>query len=840
MRRLKVGLASTLIGISLLGYAQPVKVRADETENSSDKSNVIFGRIIPVNEDGNAIANAPHPQYRHDPNDPDQAIATPAPKIKGYQVKKSKNYDQDNNLVTPPADPREDTRLTYQSQTSTNKSGKKTKESRRSKTSIFEFMKQNKNASQASEQENNKNVNSNVNPATQGSTPETSQSSQASQNSENNANTNAASSAFGSETTDHSNSNTAEVFSEGKSDKSLASSSENSQRSDEGSKKDEEKREKKLDKKEIKKTREDKKETDSSNKNSKPKKNPKKRIAQFPETPKVIMPEKVKIPPKTLKATIKIVDHDRDDTVLTEQTLEGRKGDRIVFDNLKQSIEIYNYSGYKFEKIINVTSDVDMKISDIDHIELGVFADEDLTFNVEMVHKKVKVTSQNCSRYNVNPDQVKFITTLTVQYSGAGKEDPRTQVEKAIWSRTLTADEVTGELIKGKFDTDFKPNIEIYPEVKTPEIAGFKADKEVISNIKVEKENIKKSVEYTELEPKKAKEVIQKLKNEEETPEQITQKDIDSAQDLINEAQGILASLGISSNTDISQDLKQEKKIDKKDDLQDKSLDSDDMLKPVESKIEFSKQTSEKEETKIEKTDSDEKVASQAKENKPKLAKPDKEPQETPKVQTPAIVATHEIKKEPKVKTPVVQPTESKKKIKPVAQISKTNNEKQEIKIQADGETKTFIQTIHFVDENGKKLHKDKVEVLAFVKSEVGWNKPVDTFATVTAPVIDTYFSEVKLIFGKTVMPDEKDLRSEINVIYRKMAQVIPVDINGKIIESSENKPTSQQFINDPHNASMAKADQEVPVITGYSPTVKTITPVNPGVNIPVVYNVEI
>lgn len=837
MRKLKIGLASTLIGISLLGYAQPIRVRADETENPSDKSNVIFGRIIPVNEDGNAIANAPHPQYRHDPNDPDQAIATPAPKIKGYQVKKSKNYDQDNNLVTPPADPREDTRLTYKSQTSTNKPGKKTKESRRSKTRIFEFMKQSKNASQASEQENNKNVNSNVKPTLQSLTPETSQTSQ---NSENNANTNAASSAFSSETTDYSNSNTAEIFSESKSDKSLASSSENLQKSDEGSKKNEEKKEKKLDKKEIKKTREDKKETDSSNKNSKPKKNPKKRIDQFPETPKVIMPEKVKIPPKTLKATIKIVDHDRDDTVLTEQTLEGKKGDRIVFDNLKQSIEIYNYSGYKFEKIINVTSDVDMKISDIDHIELGVFADEDLTFNVEMVHKKVKVTPQNCSRYNVNPDQVKYITTLTVQYSGAGKEDPRTQVEKAIWSRTLTADEVTGELIKGEFDTDFKPNIKIYPEVKTPEIAGFKADKEVISNIKVEKENIKKRVEYTELESKKAKEVTQELNDKEETPEQITQKDIDSARDLINEAQGILASLGISSDTDIKQDSKQEKKIDKKDDIQNESLDSDDLLKPVESKIEFSKQTSEKEETNTKKTDFDEKVASQVKENKLKLAKPDEEPQETSKVQIPAIAATHEIKKEPEVKTPVVQPTESKKKIKPVAQISKTNNEKQEIKIQADGETKTFIQTIHFVDENGKKLHKDKVEVLAFVKSEAGWNKPVDTFATVTAPVIDTYFSEVKLIFGKTVMPDEKDLRSEINVIYRKMAQVIPVDINGKIIENSENKPTSQQFINDPHNASMAKADQEVPVIAGYSPTVKTITPVNPGVNIPVVYNVEI
>ena len=69
-------MASVLVGISLLGYAQPVQVKADDAETSSSDVQVVFGHIIPVTDNGEEIPNVPHPEYSRDPNDPEKAVAT--------------------------------------------------------------------------------------------------------------------------------------------------------------------------------------------------------------------------------------------------------------------------------------------------------------------------------------------------------------------------------------------------------------------------------------------------------------------------------------------------------------------------------------------------------------------------------------------------------------------------------------------------------------------------------------------------------------------------------------------------------------------------------------------
>ncbi len=47
----------------------------------------------------------------------------------------------------------------------------------------------------------------------------------------------------------------------------------------------------------------------------------------------------------------------------------------------------------------------------------------------------------------------------------------------------------------------------------------------------------------------------------------------------------------------------------------------------------------------------------------------------------------------------------------------------------------------------------------------------------------------------------------------------------------------SKVFTNDPHDASQALSDQKVPSIEGWKPTVLTVSPVEPEINIPVLYN---
>ncbi|KRL89581.1 hypothetical protein FC46_GL000756 [Lactobacillus kalixensis DSM 16043] len=861
-----MGLASVLVGISLLGYAQPVQVKADDAETSSSDVQVVFGHIIPVTDNGEEIPNVPHPEYSRDPNDPEKAVATPAPKIKNYRVQKGQNYDENSNLVIPPSDPSQDTRLTYE-RYSAKISNKKsqTKEREQKKTSIFEFMKRNKNQPETSPQE--KETQTNTTPSTNDLNSDLSQNGVTSA-------ANNASSGLNEDATDlNSSVNESSISSSVESD-NLESSSQTDQpatkveSNDKASTTDKDKVSKNSEKLKERK----KKDGDQSISNDpKSKSGTKKRTDQRPVVSQAIMPEKVKLPPNTLTVTLRIVDHDQDDAVLTEQTIQGQKGDRIVFDNLKQSIEIYNYSGYRFSKVINVTSNVDMKISDIDHIELGVLEDEDLIFNVEMVHKLVRVTSENCDNFNISSDKLSYTTTLTVKYKGAGKKDPENKIEKATWSRTLTADAVTGEVVKGKYDTDFKPDIDIYPEVKTPEVDGFKADKKEIDGIKVNSQNIEKTVIFT---PLKSEELESDLEKEEKAAQdsetkqteskKLTQKDIDDAQSLINEAQGILASLGIGG---LDHDLNEKIATDASS-SQSPTLELGDLLKPVDSKVQYAKQEEkipEKVEEQVtelakEKEAVQEVEVEQATEKTPKkeleveVPKPVPDEKETSPIENPQdseddaptpeeVDKTDEsIQSSKEVLKPKIEATSTQKdkNPEPEVKISKTNNKKQEIEVQSNGETKTFIQTIHFVDENGKKLHKDHIEVIAFVKQGDGWDKSIDTFATVTAPVIDTYYCKDKSIHGKTVMPDDSDLRPEITVTYHKMANVIPVDLDGNLIEITKDKPESRQFANDPHDASKALADQAVPNIKGYKATVKTITPVNPAINIPVVYNVEI
>ena len=84
--------------------------------------------------------------------------------------------------------------------------------------------------------------------------------------------------------------------------------------------------------------------------------------------------------------------------------------------------------------------------------------------------------------------------SLTVRYHGAGDKTPPNHVEEAVWTRTVTKDKVTGEIIdNGTWVSDKSK----YAEVTSPVIEGYTADILVVATETVTQDNIVKDVNYT-------------------------------------------------------------------------------------------------------------------------------------------------------------------------------------------------------------------------------------------------------------------------------------------------------------------------------------------------------
>ena len=84
--------------------------------------------------------------------------------------------------------------------------------------------------------------------------------------------------------------------------------------------------------------------------------------------------------------------------------------------------------------------------------------------------------------------------SLTVRYHGAGDKTPPNHVEEAVWTRTVTKDKVTGEIIdNGTWVSDKSK----YAEVTSPVIEGYTADILVVVAETVTQDNIVKDVNYT-------------------------------------------------------------------------------------------------------------------------------------------------------------------------------------------------------------------------------------------------------------------------------------------------------------------------------------------------------
>ncbi|WP_343109228.1 mucin-binding protein, partial [Streptococcus anginosus] len=84
--------------------------------------------------------------------------------------------------------------------------------------------------------------------------------------------------------------------------------------------------------------------------------------------------------------------------------------------------------------------------------------------------------------------------SLTVRYHGAGSQTPADNVQTATWTRTVTKDKVTGDVVK---ITDWVADKATYDAVPSPVIPGYTVDVTTVSAEKVTQLDIVKDVHYT-------------------------------------------------------------------------------------------------------------------------------------------------------------------------------------------------------------------------------------------------------------------------------------------------------------------------------------------------------
>lgn len=122
------------------------------------------------------------------------------------------------------------------------------------------------------------------------------------------------------------------------------------------------------------------------------------------------------------------------------------------------------------------------------------FSDTKVTYTLKP--RYIPVNSEHPYR-PIKPTMYSVPVKETVKYQGADEQTPIARLQAARWTRTLTVDENTSELIdNGKYTTAWKVDKKRYAAVKTPIIDGYHADKNIIEAKEVKKADLDFTVIY--------------------------------------------------------------------------------------------------------------------------------------------------------------------------------------------------------------------------------------------------------------------------------------------------------------------------------------------------------
>lgn len=740
------------------------KVDGEQTPTKNNEF-VVMGRIIPVDEQDQEIKDAPVPHYRRDPDNPAKAIPTPAPKVNDYQVGKNDNYHPKTNLVDPPADPTKDTRLIYKK--------KDSKEIDQDDQQGIKIQKPSGNQNQRAI-EQDKSVASQKNQSTLTTTSAQATNSQAVNKNQAQQQDIETAPVGSTQKSDDSEINRA-ISTQNFANQTPKSFTDNDQNTNIVKKK---KIKPRVDNKHKKQNKIDQNQRRSNDKKRNSKKNPLKLKHDF-QQPKVILNKETKLP-KKLFATIKIVDQQKENKVLEELTTSGEPGQRVVFSNLKEVIDIYRYDGYQAGRIKSQLTGNVIIPTDFNNLDLGIFNDQNLEFIFYMDHS---LEQADAAHLHELPKKLFSIDSkLIVHFRGAGIKTPEEFSQKITWTRKLTYDLVDKTLVKGKYDTEFMPDHDQYQAVKAPKIAGYQAKPEEIPALAAQMQTIEKTITYMPIKSKIDTKLPDKARAESKLEGKLFLVDVDHPQSNIPKEQYerqfafIVEFSGAGKQTPAEkvQTIKQTRQL----------------TVNAQGKIVFGKYTTNWKFVHDRYND----------------------------VEVPQISGYETDVNQ--VKGPKAQERDQTVKV-----VYRPISEKNELA--------TFTEVIHFVDDNEQELAPAQELKLSFSKDSIGWNAKIATFKTIMVPVVTGYFAESKQVQGKSIMPTDSNKKLEIMVHYHKLGQIIPIDADGKIVEHDAKKHT---FENDPHDASLAQANQAVPEIPGWQSQRQTVSPLDPAIDIPVIY----
>ncbi|KRL85346.1 YSIRK signal domain/LPXTG anchor domain surface protein [Ligilactobacillus apodemi] len=158
-----------------------------------------------------------------------------------------------------------------------------------------------------------------------------------------------------------------------------------------------------------------------------------------------------------------------------------------------------------------------------------------------------------------------------------------------------------------------------------------------------------------------------------------------------------------------------------------------------------------------------------------------------------------------------------------------------------DQYSKQYTSTVQFVDDKGNKLRDDDVQTSTWTRTLLidtvtgeiknptePWTSDIAKYADVTAPVIKDYYADKSRVTGKTAV--EENLVEQI--VYKPLGHIVPVDPEGNPIPGAD----TPQFNNDPNDPTKG-GTTPVPEIPDYTPRVPSVTPENPGKDVPVIYD---
>ena len=183
--------------------------------------------------------------------------------------------------------------------------------------------------------------------------------------------------------------------------------------------------------------------------------------------------ETVVYSPETQKLTYTVIDdttnttlEDKKDLASGDSNSEVKPETQTTYDNIVAS---YEAKGYE------VVTKEDLP----EKFDTDTTVDQNVTIHLKHKTEAVKEEKK---------------VSLTVRYHGAGDKTPPNHVEEAVWTRTVTKDKVTGEIIdNGTWISDKSK----YAEVTSPVIEGYTADILVVATETVTQDNIVKDVNYT-------------------------------------------------------------------------------------------------------------------------------------------------------------------------------------------------------------------------------------------------------------------------------------------------------------------------------------------------------